>query len=42
MIWQVILIQIHNGIIKLWVTVQNTYIFVNLTFATNFLFPRKS
>ena len=27
MIWQVILIRIHNGIIKLGVTMQNTYIF---------------
>ena len=38
MIWQVILIRIHNGIIKLGVTMQNTYIFVILTFATNFYF----
>ena len=42
MIWQVILIRIHNGIIKLGVIMQNTYIFVILTFATNFLFPGKS
>ena len=42
MIWQVILIGIHNGIIQLGVTMENTYIFVILTFATNFLFPRKS
>ena len=27
MIWQVILIRIHYGIIKLGVTMQNTYIF---------------
>ena len=42
MIWQVILMRINNGIIMLGVTMQNTYIFVILTFAMNFLFPRKS
>ena len=44
MIWQAILIRIHNGIIKPGggVTMENIYIFAILTFATNFLFPRKS
>ena len=43
MIWQAILIRIHNGIIKPGgVTMENIYIFAILTFATNFIFPRKS
>ena len=42
MIWQAILTRIHNGVIKPGVTMENIYIFAILTFATNFLFPRKS